>query len=127
MLQFSEHKTSKTLLIFAPFGSAAAFVVLLSLEDNCPMVILEAMAAGVPVLASNVSGVPDLIEPNKTGLFCDPQQPETFRLGVARLLEDRDLTGQLTNHAQYQALQRFNPRIVAQQHMDIYRELLRKG
>ena len=86
------------------------------------MVVLEAMAAGVPVLASNVGGVPDLIEPNKTGLFCDPQRPETFRLGVARLLEDHDLTRQLTNHAKCQALQRFDPYIVAQQHMEIYSE-----
>lgn len=108
------------------YFSHAAFLVLPSLEDNCPMVVLEAMAAGVPILASNIGGVPDLIEPNKTGLFCDPRQPETFRAGVARLLEDRDLARQLTRQAKYQALQRFDPLIIAQQHMEIYRELLRK-
>jgi glycosyltransferase involved in cell wall biosynthesis len=106
------------------YFSYAAFVALPSLEDNCPMVVLEAMAAGIPVLASKVGGVPELIETGKTGLLCDPQQPETFRVGAARLLEDRDLARQLANHAKHQALQRFSPRIVAQQHVDIYRQVL---
>src|SRR4030095_2971856 len=51
----------------------ASVLALPSLEDNCPMCVLEAMAAGVPVLASRVGGVPDLIEERVTGLFCDPQ------------------------------------------------------
>ncbi len=51
---------------------AATMLALPSLEDNCPMAVLEAAAAGVPVVAANVGGVPDLIEDGKTGLLCDP-------------------------------------------------------
>lgn len=104
---------------------AASMVALPTHEDNCPMVVLEAMAAGVPVLASNVGGVPDLIEPEKTGLFCDPKQPDSFRTGVARLLADRDFAGQLATTAKAEARRRFHPLVIARQHREIYREVLK--
>jgi glycosyltransferase involved in cell wall biosynthesis len=88
------------------------------------MVVLEAMAAGVPVLASNIGGVPDLIEPGKTGLLCDPKQPETFRAAAARLMDDREFARQLAVEAKRHAVERFNPQVVAQRHLEIYREVL---
>jgi len=106
------------------FFKAASFLVLPTLEDNCPMVVLEAMAAGVPVLASNVGGVPDLIEHEKTGLFCDPQRPESFRAGVARLLGEPGLGRQLVANAKAEAQRRFHPKIIARRHLEIYREVL---
>lgn len=105
----------------------ASFVVLPTREDNCPMVVLEGMAAGVPVLASKVGGVPDLIEPEKNGLFCNPQRPETFREGIERILADRQWTQQLAANARAEALRRFHPRVIAQQHLEIYRDVLQKG
>ncbi|MEI8290501.1 MAG: glycosyltransferase family 4 protein [Verrucomicrobiota bacterium] len=106
------------------YFQSATLVVLPTLEDNCPMVVLEAMAAGVPVLASNVGGVPDLIEPEVTGLFCHPDQPESFRTGITRLLDDRPLAQQLATNAKTAALQRFHPQAVARQHLKIYQEVL---
>jgi glycosyltransferase involved in cell wall biosynthesis len=88
------------------------------------MVVLEAMAAGVPVLASNVGGVPDLIEHEKTGLFCDPQRPESFRAGVARLLGEPGLGRQLVANAKTEAQRRFHPQVVARRHLEIYCEVL---
>ena len=104
--------------------AAASFVVLPTREDNCPMVVLEAMAAGVPVLASNVGGVPDLIVPEKTGLFCDPARPESFREGIAKLLGDRPRVQQLTAAAKVEAVRRFHPQVIAREHLRIYREVL---
>jgi glycosyltransferase involved in cell wall biosynthesis len=104
--------------------AAASFVALPTREDNCPMVVLEAMAAGVPALASKVGGVPDLIEHEKTGLFCDPARPETFREGVEKLLADRPWAQQLAAAAKAEALRRFHPKVIAQGHLDIYRQVL---
>jgi glycosyltransferase involved in cell wall biosynthesis len=106
------------------FQTASA-LVLPTLEDNCPMVVLEAMAAGVPVLASSIGGVPDLIEPEKTGLFCDPQNPDSFREGVTRLLDDRDFAGRLAANAKTEAQRRFHPQAIARRHLEIYREVLK--
>ena len=102
----------------------ATVVALPTREDNCPMVVLEAMAAGVPVLASNVGGVPDLIEPERTGLFCDPQRPETFATGVARLLNEPELASRLAVAAKQEAQKRFHPQVIARRHLEIYREVI---
>jgi len=86
--------------------------------------VLEAMAAGVPVLASRVGGVPDLIVPEQTGLYCDPTRPDSFREGVAKLLGDRPWVRQLAAAAKAEALRRFHPQVVARKHLEIYREVL---
>jgi glycosyltransferase involved in cell wall biosynthesis len=106
------------------FFKIATLLALPTREDNCPMVVLEAMAAGVPVLASEVGGVPDLIQSETTGLFCDPQRPDSFREGVARLLEDRELSQRLAIAARAAAQTRFDPRAIAIRHLEIYREVL---
>jgi len=108
------------------FFRTATMVALPTLEDNCPMVVLEAEAAGVPVLASNVGGVPDLIQPEVTGLFCDPQRPESFREGVVRLLDDPELARRLAANARHQAETRFHPDQIARRHLEIYREVLQR-
>jgi glycosyltransferase involved in cell wall biosynthesis len=102
----------------------ASLLVLPSLEDNCPMVVLEAMAARVPVVAANVGGVPDLIEPEVTGLFCDPLNGSSMRDAVERALTNRDLAQQLASRAHESALTRFHPRVIASKHLEIYREVL---
>ena len=106
------------------YFSSATLLVLPTLEDNCPMVVLEAMAAGVPVLASNVGGVPDLLEPETTGLFCDPLAPESFLQGVTRLLTDATLRQRLTAAAKTEARRRFHPTVIAREHLAIYRDVL---
>jgi len=104
--------------------SSATAVVLPSLEDNCPMVVLEAMAGGVPVLAAKVGGVPDLIEDGVTGLFCDPASCVSMREGVRKLLEHPVRARELALRARKRALIRFHPEAVARRHLEIYKEVL---
>jgi len=117
-IAFSGHEEVKRCL------SQSHILVLPSLEDNCPMTVLEAMAAGVPVLASKVGGVPDLIEEGVTGLFCDPSDPESMRQGVQRLLTDDATASSLAARAKAVARERYHPRVVARRHLEIYREVL---
>ena len=108
------------------FFAKATIVALPTREDNCPMVVLEAMAAGVPVLASNIGGVPDLIRHEVNGLLCDPDKPETFRTATARFLDDHDFARRIAAEAKAQAQKRFHPLVIAQAHLKIYREVLGK-
>ena len=64
---------------------SASLLVLPSIEDNCPMVVLEAMAAGVPVVAPNVGGVPELVDDGHTGLLCNPFDAGSIRAAVLRV------------------------------------------
>jgi glycosyltransferase involved in cell wall biosynthesis len=58
----------------------ASFVVVPSLSpENCPMAVLEAMAAGKAVIASRIGGIPELVEEGKTGLLFDPGNAEQLR------------------------------------------------
>lgn len=104
--------------------TGAAFLALPTVEDNCPMVVLEAMAAGVPVMASNVGGVPDLVQHEVNGLLCEPERPETFHLSIARLLDDRELATRIAIEAKAQAQRRFHPQVIARQHLEIYHEVI---
>jgi glycosyltransferase involved in cell wall biosynthesis len=102
----------------------ATALALPSLEDNCPMVVLEAMAAGVPVVAANVGGLPDLIQEGKTGLFCDPLDAPSMAGAVAKIFENESFARVLAKRAKQEALARFRPEVIAQRHVDIYREVL---
>jgi glycosyltransferase involved in cell wall biosynthesis len=107
--------------------SQAAMLVLPTFEDNCPMVVLEAMAAGVPVVAAKVGGLPDLIEEGKTGFFCDPYDAASMRAGVERALVNRSATAEMAKLARQRARERFHPKVIAQRHIEIYREILENG
>lgn len=105
------------------FAKATA-VMLPTWEDNCPMVVLEAQAAGIPVICSNVGGVPDLVEEEITGLLTDPSRPESMPQALGRLLQNPGLAKRLADAGRKQALARFHPRVIAEKHLEIYRELI---
>jgi glycosyltransferase involved in cell wall biosynthesis len=102
----------------------ATMLALPSLEDNCPMVVLEAMAARVPVVAANVGGVPELVSDNQTGLLCDPLNAASMREGVRKILDDDALVKSLTTTAKDQAIAKYHPLTIAREHVKIYKEVL---
>ena len=104
----------------------ADLLVLPSIEDNCPMVALEAMAAGVPVAASDIGGIPDLVIPGISGERFNPRDPVDMVDKVRALLRDRGLRDRLATGARQHALRSYHPKVVAEKHIGIYRELKSK-
>jgi glycosyltransferase involved in cell wall biosynthesis len=104
------------------YMASASGLVLPSLEDNCPMVVLEAMAAGVPVAAARVGGVPDLVRHGETGLLFDPLNELSIADAMKELLENCESS--MAKRAKDEAGKRFHPQIIAARHLEIYREVL---
>jgi len=102
----------------------ASLLVLPTFEDNCPMVVLEAMAVGLPVIASRVGGIPDLITDGETGMMFNPLNPSSMRGATERILSDIGLRNRLGEAAKREARERFHPEVIARAHLDIYREVL---
>ena len=102
----------------------ATVVALPSLEDNCPISVLEGMATGTPVVASKVGGVPELIVDRVTGLFCAPADAQSIRDAIAAYLQDPQLAETISRAAKKDALARFLPERIAAKHLEIYQEVL---
>lgn len=79
-----------------------------SLWEGLPYVVLEAMAAGKPVVASDVNGNRDLVADGETGLLVPPQQPDALAAAILRLLADPPLAAALAARGREQVLARFS-------------------
>ncbi len=81
--------------------------VLPSRKEGLPYVIMEAMSAGVPVVATQVGGIPDLIENGVDGILCKPGHPAELAAAMAKLATDETLRNKLGTSASEKMCLRF--------------------
>jgi glycosyltransferase involved in cell wall biosynthesis len=107
--------------------SRAAVYALVSLEENAPMGIEEAMAAGVPVLASNRCGMPFMVSHGETGFLVDPEDTFDIAARLRLLLDDQSLRETMAVRARALARERYHPQKVALRTRDVYEEAIRSS
>jgi len=101
------------------YGECAA-VVLPSRQENAPMAVIEAMAAGKPVVATRVGGIPDLVLDGETGFLVEPGDESDMARSLTRLLSDDQLRGRMGVRARHEASARFRLKEVVRKYREVY-------
>jgi glycosyltransferase involved in cell wall biosynthesis len=98
-------------------------VALPSWTEGLPLVLLEAMARGRPVVATPVGGTPELVTDGQTGLLVPPRDPEALAAALRRVLDDPDLARRLGEAARARVAERFTAAEQERRMLEIYDQL----
>ena len=107
-------------------AAADAFILSSQWEGN-PLSVMEAMAAGKPVIATAVGGVPELVQDGKSGVLVPPGDVEALAEAILRLAGDAHLRRQLGQEASKQAKERFDVSVMVKGYAALYEQLLEKS
>jgi glycosyltransferase involved in cell wall biosynthesis len=97
--------------------------VLSSLHEGVPMVLLEAMALGVPIVATRVGGIPEILEDGREAMLVPAQDPEAIARAIAVLAEACELRTRFARSAQSRAEGQFSIEVSATSMREMYRSL----
>ena len=103
--------------------SSAHLLVHPSRSEGLSNTILEAMAEGLPVVATNVGGTPEVIRDGKTGLLVPPDKPDLLASKIRQMLENPRLREKVGKAAFAVVRDKYNTSIVATQYERIYRSV----
>jgi glycosyltransferase involved in cell wall biosynthesis len=107
--------------------ASADVFALSSRSEGLPLSILEAMAAGLPVVATAVGGIPELVVDGETGLLVPPGDAQALADALRRLLGDPSLRRRFGDAARERAERDFSVERVRRAHVDLYERLLAGG
>jgi glycosyltransferase involved in cell wall biosynthesis len=105
--------------------SIAELFVFPSLWEGLPNALLEAMAAGKPVIATTVGGVSELVVPGKTGLLIPPKDTDALAHAIIKLLRNKFQAKKMGNAARVRVEQHFTISGTVEKTENLYRELLK--
>ncbi|OGO21394.1 MAG: hypothetical protein A2144_00290 [Chloroflexi bacterium RBG_16_50_9] len=106
--------------------SAADVVVLTSLSEGCPIVVLEASACGIPVIASRVGGVPDIVEDGKTGIVISPRNITELKQALIKMMNNPLLRVEMGKRARERIEQGFTWDKTCSRLEEFYLELIKQ-
>lgn len=89
---------------------AASLTILPSRSDNCPLVTIESLAVGTPVVASRVGGIPEVVRDGIDGFLVPPDDPQALAAKLSLVLTNADLLHKLRSNARLGFLSRFEQR-----------------
>lgn len=103
--------------------ASSDLLVLPTYGDGLPNVIMEAMAAGVACIGTNINGLPYLIEHEKTGLLFSPGDQATLERHLRHLIEHPELRQRYGTAGRVKVMAEFNWTILTQQYNELFKQL----
>lgn len=105
------------------YSLADAFV-LPSYSESFPMTVLEAMACRVPVIATDVGGIPEMIDSNRNGLLFQPGDPRSLATSLLKIIGDRKFASRLAENARAKVCAELSATKMASSTAEMYRRVL---
>jgi glycosyltransferase involved in cell wall biosynthesis len=101
-------------------------LILPSVDEGFGLVLVEAQLCRTPVIGADSGGIPDIIEPEKTGLLFPPGNAQALADSIKRILTQKEQAGKLASNAYEKARTRFSPDSIAGAFVSIYDGLINK-
>ncbi len=106
---------------------AARVFVLSSISEGTPNVLLEAMACALPIVATAVAGIPDMVGHKEQGLLIKPSNPQDLAEALLQVLQDDDLAHNMGEAGRRHVCQNYSLAGAARKHEAIYMDLCHKA
>jgi glycosyltransferase involved in cell wall biosynthesis len=103
--------------------SAADLLLFPTRADNMPLVLLESLGCGTPIVSFRVGGVPDIVRPGVTGYLAEPEGAADFARGIVHLLEDTAGRAAMRRRCREVAVAEYSMDVHVQRHIDLYRSV----
>ncbi len=131
--KYAKAKNVDKYIIFAGFCNNVPEIlsifdifILPSLWEGLPTSIIEAMAMGLPIIASKVGGIPELIDNGVNGILIEPRSPQQIASSIIYLLENRDIAKKMGERNIIRARQNHDVKFKAKDYETIYMDLVKK-
>ena len=101
-------------------------VVLSSLNEGLPVTVIEGMASGKPIVATNVGGVAELLDDGKYGIIVPSSNPEELAKGMLEILNSPDKAKKMGELGRQSAMSKYSIDILTQNVINLYKQLLKE-
>ena len=118
------HLNQQELAIF--YQNASCLVLPSIWYEGFPMVLLDAMNYGLPVIASDIGGIPEIVEHNRTGLLFDPGNPQALATAIQQLASSPKLALQLAEAAFEKLKLQYSSEIYYKKLMEAYNRMIKE-
>lgn len=106
--------------------AASDAFLLSSISEGIPLTIIEAMAAGLPVVSTRVGGIPEMIRHEESGFLTSPGNEQELAEALIRLVNDRMLRQQMADTGRVEAYRRFSLQSMLDGYDSIYQQMLNR-
>ncbi|WP_230626268.1 glycosyltransferase family 4 protein [Cupriavidus necator] len=113
-----------TLDVATEFKKMDVFVLPSLFGEGLPMVVIEAMALGLPVVATRVEGIPEVLEPDGAGIIVEPNQPRAMAEAIEKLIQSPAQLAQLAECGRARQRSHYSDIAMAREVATIYREIV---